>query len=189
MITRETAINALKNVVGNKTRLQSFMQRFYREQAQLFWGGGRDMTYQEAIDIILRDHMNPQFLSNLDNFSQQFPQLSDAVKGLYEKFHVIRRDGRDISPQAKYIVLRVDDLDAFGVAARAAVTLYAKMIQTSAPQFSKDLLELVNRYDSSTHSLNTLAKIRNELFDALEVVEGKDWLQNVLNLLLTTKAS
>jgi hypothetical protein len=63
------------------------------------------------------------------------------------------------------------------------------MIQTSAPQFSKDLLELVNRYDSSTHSLNALAKVRNELFDALEAVEGQEWLTKVVGTLLTTKPS
>lgn len=58
--------------------------------------------------------------------------------GLYNKYNVMKTNGEAIDTQARYFVLRLDT----DPAARAAVALYARIIEFSNPELSTDLRRL-----------------------------------------------
>ena len=67
----------------------------------------------------------------------------DLEKGYYEKYHITKRDGTPMDPNAKYFVLRFDKDDVHGEASREALKAYAKKVEDAYPQLALDIYEIL----------------------------------------------
>lgn len=68
----------------------------------------------------------------------------DSKRGLYQRYVVSKSDGTPIDPKAEYFILRLDPFgsDPWHInAGRAAVLLYAQIIEKILPELAKDLRE------------------------------------------------
>ena len=68
--------------------------------------------------------------------------LKDTERGFYIKYDVKKKEG-ETDPEAVYLVLRLDtDGDA-----RSAADYYATLIKKSYPQYSDDLVQLIQKLE------------------------------------------
>lgn len=57
------------------------------------------------------------------------------MSNLFSKYHITKKDGSPVDPNAQYFVLRIDADSA----ARAAVMVYAMCVEKDDPQFAGEL--------------------------------------------------
>ncbi len=65
-------------------------------------------------------------------------------KGLYNRYHIAKANGKPVDPNAEYFVLRLDEngSDPKHIAAcRKAVLVYADEIKDLLPALAKDLMD------------------------------------------------
>ena len=63
--------------------------------------------------------------------------------GVYQKYIVAKANGKPIDKNAKYMVLRYDRNDEYGLATRTALFLFARLIRPFAKQFSRQLKDKI----------------------------------------------
>lgn len=69
------------------------------------------------------------------------PTREENPTGLHGRYHITKANGDPVDPGAEYFVLRVDGAAEFAhmQACRAALSLYADMIETDLPQLAREL--------------------------------------------------
>ena len=70
--------------------------------------------------------------------------MSEADKGLYQKYYVSRTDGKE-RENAKYFVLRYDECPK----ARMALRLYATLQEKDYPQLAVDVKAEMDNFEGS----------------------------------------
>lgn len=102
---------------------------------------GEPLVYPSSIDVdvvlqnldlvvILTEIMTPKVLP------------AEPSQGLYNKYKVEKTDGSPVSPDAQYLVLRLDT----DMAAREAALCYASAIAVTMPQLAVDIFAWVDQY-------------------------------------------
>jgi len=97
-------------------------------------------------------------------------------KGLYGKYTVQKVDGSQVDPEARYIVLRVDNHGAdivakqiMRAAAREGVKKFAFEIEPVAPELAADLKAFISKYqeheNSAAHIANVTVGLGNMTID------------------------
>jgi hypothetical protein len=72
------------------------------------------------------------------------PKKSDNPKGLHQRYHISKSNGKPVDPKAEYFVLRIDEngKDPKHIeACRKAVITYAENIRECLPELADDLIE------------------------------------------------
>lgn len=110
-------------------------------QYDLHLSKGEKLVYPSSIDVdvVLQ---NLDLVVVLTEIMRPKPMPVEPSQGLYQKYKLEKTDGSPVSPDAQYLVLRVDT----DMAAREAALCYASAIAYDMPELSKDIFAWVDQY-------------------------------------------
>jgi len=151
MVDRVIVRQKIRDAFSNPQRLRSFLLRYYPAMAQQHSG----TLYDPMVNDLLTHEFNEQMLLNIVAFTQTCPEPPDNERGLYQKYNIVRTDGKSIDPKDRYFILQYNRSDAQGSAARIALELYCNLVAETHPLLVEELradLKLYTLYDSQPTS-------------------------------------